>query len=125
MINGGSSEVIDADPEDPLRITISSRPSREGGFRKSNGLRLLKPRNVIQHDYSMYEPKASMPKKASISDFNQKNKPPLHQCAVMNNGVPCSKQHRHSHTNSGVNQNDFTKFAAAFDNTADSSLIKN
>ena len=30
-IINGSSEVIDADPEDPLRITISSRPSREGG----------------------------------------------------------------------------------------------
>ena len=67
-----AGEAIDADPDDSLRDTLQSRPSREGGFRKRvhelSKKRIIKNRNVIPHDYSMYE--AQINKKPSATDLN-------------------------------------------------------
>ena len=76
-------EVNEADPEDPLRESLQSRPSREGGFRNRKGYelqkkRIVKARNVIPRDYSMYEPQVQ--KKPSFHDLNSScftKKPPI------------------------------------------------
>jgi len=68
-------EANEADPEDPLRETLQSRPSREGGFRREmEKKRVIKNRNALPHDYSMYEPRVH--KKPSNHDINQR-KPPM------------------------------------------------